>query len=661
MLGTQLGKKVDANFMRDQYQEFLIKNKNAKPPINPLPKPMTKLQKRAEMRKRGIFVEADNTENDYSFMEKPKSEMRPYVCRLRTSKLKWKTTDSDGSSGKGKREKKGSRRRRKRSKSKAKRRRSSSISTELEPGTISSIPGAAQPAQPGGEAGASTMLTPSMAMAPGVVQSGSEVTPSAMMTPSMAMAPGSAQPGSEVTPSAMLTPAMSMDPDSTQPGSTRLTPSVVAGPTEQAPSTMGAPSEPARPEGEAAASTMQAPSTMAPLEQSLSLDVTQKGEGGAVGSRRHSTKRSFCIGPSNETAIAERAEEILEKVTQEDSVRPVKKKEAKKPPSQRKPLSKELADTQPDEEEEEKTKSYFGPDVKVDTLKVKEGEHKPGESSEATISTRGAVTGEAKSQGDELRSARDDVFSALEEDVDLTKCLGDFDTESVEGVGASDRKTLESAKKILRIAHKEKAIEKTLTKEENEVVSKFFAGKIPYDQNVLNVLDRVLDKTIDYLQTHGANLDAETKRLIEKRKALKAAMLETMLTTPKFIPTTWVQHYDRLHKQAMQETSGINWAKVLLFYPRQRSFDDGEADIFGNFTRHRSKHWIIGCILGPNDSKTFEETERERQSKGLFMDTSIMEHAKNEGPLTTTTMNTTTLSTRSDMELLSTTAPATKV
>lgn len=34
----------------------------------------------------------------------------------------------------------------------------------------------------------------------------------------------------------------------------------------------------------------------------------------------------------------------------------------------------------------------------------------------------------------------------------------------------------------------------------------------------------------------------------------------------------------------------------------------------GNFTRCRSKHWIIGCILGPNDSKTFEETERERQS-----------------------------------------------
>ncbi|VDM78899.1 unnamed protein product, partial [Strongylus vulgaris] len=117
--------------------------------------------------------------------------------------------------------------------------------------------------------------------------------------------------------------------------------------------------------------------------------------------------------------------------------------------------------------------------------------------------------------GDDMRSKRDEIFSVLEEDIDLTKCLGDFDAESVEGVGASDRRTLDAAKKILKIAHKEKAIEKTLTKEENEIVSKFFSGKIPYDQNVLNVLDRVLDKTIDYLQTHGAHLDPETKRLID--------------------------------------------------------------------------------------------------------------------------------------------------
>lgn len=79
----------------------------------------------------------------------------------------------------------------------------------------------------------------------------------------------------------------------------------------------------------------------------------------------------------------------------------------------------------------------------------------------------------------------------------------------------------------------------------------------------------------------------------------------------------------------MRKTEGINWAKIILFYPRQRSFDDGEADIYGNFTRnlHRS-HWIVGCILGPSDYKSFEETEREKQAKCLFMDTAVMENAR---------------------------------
>ncbi|VDM85746.1 unnamed protein product, partial [Strongylus vulgaris] len=69
MLGTELGKKVDANFIQKGYEEFLIKNKKP-PPTMPKKKPLTKEQKRAEMRKRGIFVEADDTEMDYSDMEK---------------------------------------------------------------------------------------------------------------------------------------------------------------------------------------------------------------------------------------------------------------------------------------------------------------------------------------------------------------------------------------------------------------------------------------------------------------------------------------------------------------------------------------------------------------------------------------------------------------
>ncbi|KAK6037740.1 hypothetical protein COOONC_24756 [Cooperia oncophora] len=64
--------------------------------------------------------------------------------------------------------------------------------------------------------------------------------------------------------------------------------------------------------------------------------------------------------------------------------------------------------------------------------------------------------------------------------------------------------------------------------------------------------------------------------------------------------------------EAERETSGINWAKILLLYPRERAFDDGAADTFGNFTRARRGHWLWGCIFGPNDSKTFEEVDREK-------------------------------------------------
>ncbi|VDL63543.1 unnamed protein product [Nippostrongylus brasiliensis] len=105
-------------------------------------------------------------------------------------------------------------------------------------------------------------------------------------------------------------------------------------------------------------------------------------------------------------------------------------------------------------------------------------------------------------------------------------------------------------------------------------------------------------------------------------------MLETMLTTPKFIPKTWVKEYDRLHKEALKKTQGINWAKILLFYPKQRSFEDGEADIYGNFTRAHRSYWIVGCILGPTDSKSFEETEKEKNLNCLFLETDVMEEAK---------------------------------
>ncbi|WKX90944.1 hypothetical protein Q1695_009633 [Nippostrongylus brasiliensis] len=87
-----VGKKVDARFVKNRYQEFLVGKTKSKESTEPrpqakpnaaLPYPMIKLQKREEMRRKGIFVEADNTENDNTFMEQI-SKSRPCVCRMRT-------------------------------------------------------------------------------------------------------------------------------------------------------------------------------------------------------------------------------------------------------------------------------------------------------------------------------------------------------------------------------------------------------------------------------------------------------------------------------------------------------------------------------------------------------------------------------------------------
>ncbi|KJH45731.1 hypothetical protein DICVIV_08206, partial [Dictyocaulus viviparus] len=50
----------------------------------------------------------------------------------------------------------------------------------------------------------------------------------------------------------------------------------------------------------------------------------------------------------------------------------------------------------------------------------------------------------------------------------------------------------------------------------------------------------------------------------------------------------------------------------------------------GNFTRARRGHWLWGCLFGPTDSKSFEEVDREKKSQGFYMDTAIMENAKQQ-------------------------------
>ncbi|RCN26136.1 hypothetical protein ANCCAN_28142 [Ancylostoma caninum] len=74
--------------MNSQYKAYLAQNKKDKKNVEPVPaKAPTKKQKglsqkRAEMRKKGIFVQADSNEFDYSIMEKPRTEMRPLKLKV---------------------------------------------------------------------------------------------------------------------------------------------------------------------------------------------------------------------------------------------------------------------------------------------------------------------------------------------------------------------------------------------------------------------------------------------------------------------------------------------------------------------------------------------------------------------------------------------------
>lgn len=96
------------------------------------------------------------------------------------------------------------------------------------------------------------------------------------------------------------------------------------------------------------------------------------------------------------------------------------------------------------------------------------------------------------------------------------------------------------------------------------------------------------------------------------------------------MPRTWAKKYEELRQQSRLETAGINWARVLLCYPTQKSFGDGPMDEFGNFTR-RKRHWLLAMLLGPADSKTFAETQREEACRGMYFDSVIMEKAKSSG------------------------------
>lgn len=227
-----------------------------------------------------------------------------------------------------------------------------------------------------------------------------------------------------------------------------------------------------------------------------------------------------------------------------------------------------------------------------------------------SVSKNFSTTPLAENQAGAFDKLDDDEFEKMTSDVD-------------------EKEILKLAPRLLKVAKKHAAIEKCLTPEENEVLAKFFSGKQKLDSNVLAVLDSALDKIIDYLQKNNCAVDEETKAVMKKRDKLKAAMMKEFLVSPQYLPKTWTAKFNEWKSEAEKQKNGINWFRVFFSYPKHKSFEDGPEDTFGNF-RRRNRGILMGLILGPGDVKSFEETKREDDCQGMFLDTKIMEKATAE-------------------------------
>lgn len=80
------------------------------------------------------------------------------------------------------------------------------------------------------------------------------------------------------------------------------------------------------------------------------------------------------------------------------------------------------------------------------------------------------------------------------------------------------KNAVKAARKILKTAYKEKVLDKVLTKEENEILVKFFSGKIPYDQKVLQILDRYTLLSFSDLDTVILRFDRPGSHFTKSRK-----------------------------------------------------------------------------------------------------------------------------------------------
>lgn len=528
MLGSNLGKKVTAGVVQDQYKQFL-KNKpdEKKKTLTPEER---KQAKRAEMRKRGIFVKADDPDETPTILEKIDGPSQPMVYVLPEKPTVWKTS----------KKKTGTRKHKKQRTEKKPLEKSHKSQT-----SIKSEPKKKAKTEKKGE----TVSIPS---------SSSSATDQSSQTSKKR----SSAEKAKKSPDPNLVQKEDLKPNE-----------VMEKPVEEE-------KKPMAPEQVKVEEHKFVEPVLEGKEQKDEKVVEQKSE------------EKLEVGNVNKIEPPA----VLEQKVLPDSPEVPKAPSEPPNPVDIQPTPQNNSDAAKKEDDKSKRENvpltvvYSNPSI--------------------SVSKNFSTTPLAENQAGAFDKLDDDEFEKMTSDVD-------------------EKEILKLAPRLLKVAKKHAAIEKCLTPEENEVLAKFFSGKQKLDSNVLAVLDSALDKIIDYLQKNNCAVDEETKAVMKKRDKLKAAMMKEFLVSPQYLPKTWTAKFNEWKSEAEKQKNGINWFRVFFSYPKHKSFEDGPEDTFGNF-RRRNRGILMGLILGPGDVKSFEETKREDDCQGMFLDTKIMEKATAE-------------------------------
>ncbi|CAD5226652.1 unnamed protein product [Bursaphelenchus xylophilus] len=92
---------------------------------------------------------------------------------------------------------------------------------------------------------------------------------------------------------------------------------------------------------------------------------------------------------------------------------------------------------------------------------------------------------------------------------------------------------------VLEKMHEGKAFDNALSPTESEELSKFFDGKIPFSNNVIELLDKGMERGIITFRNTTPHLDSELLDFLANTAKAKALLVDTILTNQGLLPKQW--------------------------------------------------------------------------------------------------------------------------